>query len=342
MKPSSPIRLVCRASCMKQRGFTLVELMVSITLGMLIVAALLALYLNITRTNNEMAKANLQIENGRFAIQLLQSDLVHAGFWGEARPPVPTAVPANPCLAPSAWDAAYKANMLAFPVLGYDSASVPSTCGTVTGAQDNSDVVVVRHANTCTSGSAGCDGGADTGPHIQVSSCNMTPPEPGYVIHSSTFPLHKKDCTTIEDIRRKVVSSIYFVSDNTLMRSSLVNGTYQAAQPLIEGIEAMRIEYGIDNLGKNGAAVSVTNPGDGSPDTYVSCAPCTLDELRNVVSVKIHVLARNLQATLGHTDSKIYQLGNTDAIGPFDDGVKRHVFSTTVRLVNPSSRREAP
>lgn len=331
MNPTSLLHRAHRADRMTQRGFTLVELMVSITLGMLVVAALLALYLNVSRTNNEMAKSNRQIENGRFAIQLLQNDLIHAGFWGEARPPIATAVP-DPCLAVSSWGSAHKANMLAIPVQGYNSATVPASCTTVTGAQENSNVVVVRHANTCTAGSAGCEGGTDTGPHIQVSSCNMTPPEAPYVIDVSTFPLHKKNCTTVEDARRKVVSNIYFVSDNTLMRSALVNGVYQAAQPLIEGIEAMRIEYGVDN-----SAVR-----DGSPDAYVTCAPCTQAQLVDVVAVKIHVLARNLETTPGYTDSKTYQLGGTEEIGPFDDGVKRHVFSTTVRLVNPSARREVP
>lgn len=331
MNPTSLLFRARRENGIKQRGFTLVELMVSITLGMLVVAALIALYINISRTNNEMAKSNRQIENGRFAIQLLQNDLVHAGFWGEARPTAPTAIP-DPCLAVASWGTAYKANMLAIPVLGYDNTTVPASCAAVTGAQDNSDVVVVRHANTCTAGSAGCDGGADTGPHIQVSSCNMTPPEPAYVVDSSTFPLHKKDCTTVENARRKVVSNIYFVSGNTLMRSALVNGVYQDAQPLIEGIEAMRIEYGLDN-----SAVR-----DGSPDEYVQCAPCTQADLVDIVAVKIHVLARNLEATAGYTDSKTYQLGDTAEIGPFDDGFKRHVFSTTVRLVNPSARREVP
>ncbi|MFO7704024.1 MAG: PilW family protein [Halopseudomonas sp.] len=255
--------LLLQARSATQRGFTLVELMVSITIGMLIVAALLALFVNVSRTNNEMAKANRQIENGRFAIQLLQNDLAHAGFWGNARPPVPTAVPDDPCLAPGSWDAAYRGNLLAFPVLGYDHATVPGSCTTVSGAQTNSDVVVVRHANTCTAGSTGCDGGSDTGPHIQVSGCtNASLPEPAYVIDASTFPLRERDCSTIA-ARRKVVSNIYFVAGNTLMRSSLVNGAYQAAQPLIEGIEAMRIEYGVDN------------DGDGSPEPYTAPACCT-------------------------------------------------------------------
>jgi type IV pilus assembly protein PilW len=63
--------------------------------------------------------------------------------------------------------------------------------------------------------------------------------------------------------------------------------------------------------------------------------------LANVVAVKLHLLARNLEATPGYTDSKSYQLSGPP-IAAANDGFKRHVFSTTVRLVNPSARREAP
>jgi len=332
MTPTLSVRPGVSATRHPQRGFSLIELMIALTIGMLIMAALGALLLSITRNNSELAKANAQIENGRFAIQLLQSDLVHAGFWGELRPGVPAAIP-DPCLAVASWDAAYKANMLGVPVTGYSSSTVPGTCTTVTGAQTNSDVLVVRHANTCVTGS-GCEGDTtanpDDGPHIQVSRCTTSaPPEAAYVIDPTTSPLKNKDCTTTAD-RRKVVSNIYFVSGNTLMRSALVDGVY-ATQPLIDGIEALRFEYGIDSTG------------DGSPDgSYLSAPPTTLADLRNIVAVKVHVLARNLEATPGYKDTKAYQLGNAATISAANDGFKRHVFSTTVRLVNPSGRREVP
>lgn len=314
-----------------QRGLSLIELMIALAIGMLIMAALGALLLSITRNNSELAKANAQIENGRFAIQLLQNDLVHAGFWGELRPEAPAGIP-DPCLAIASWDAAYKANMLGVAVLGYSSSTIPSACTTVTGAQTNSDVLVVRHANTCTAGSTGCDGGTGD-QYLQVSRCTTSaPPEAAYMIGigSGTFSLRNKDCSTTAS-RRKIVSNIYFVKGNTLMRSSLVNGVYQdPAQPLIDGIEALRFEYGIDSTG------------DGSPDSYLPGPPTTLANLRNIVAVKVHVLARNLEATPGYTDSKSYQMGNTTAISAANDGFKRHVFSTTVRLVNPSGRREVP
>ena len=82
--------------------------MIALALGMLIMAAALAVYININSANSELAKVNSQIESGRFAMQLLENDVVHAGFWGTYVPEfddltftgtpgdAPTAVP-DPC-----------------------------------------------------------------------------------------------------------------------------------------------------------------------------------------------------------------------------------------------------
>jgi type IV pilus assembly protein PilW len=63
--------------------------------------------------------------------------------------------------------------------------------------------------------------------------------------------------------------------------------------------------------------------------------------LTNVAAVKLYVLTRANLATPGYTDTKTYTLGST-TLGPFSDSFKRHVFSTTVRLINVSGRRETP
>lgn len=332
MNPTPSARHAAAQRC--QRGFSLVEMMIAVTIGMLIMAALTALYINITRNNSELAKINSQIENGRFALQLLESDIIHAGYWGELSPAAATAIPANPCLASASWDATYKANMLGIPVMGFSSATVPATCAT--GALAAGDVLIVRHANTCTAGSANCDGAADTGPHIQVSNCTTTneATTTPYVIGSGSLTLHEKDCST-SAARRKVVTNIYYLATSsslpTLMRVSMIDGVYQTAQPLIEGIESLRFEYGIDSTG------------DGSPDTYLTTPPTTLAQLGNIVAVKVHVLARSLEKSPGYVDNKAYKLGSSTYTVPTADvGYKRHVFSTTIRLVNPSGRREVP
>lgn len=350
------------------QGLSLIELMISIALGMVIVGALLALFLSVTRTNNEMAKMNRQIENGRFAIQLLQNDLVHAGFWGDFIPQfedrsvavpgdVPKAIP-DPCKDPADWNADDRNNLIGIP-----AQADAGGCGVVTRQALGTDVLVVRHAEP-TVGSAVCDAGDVC---FQVSQCGLeitaTPPQK-YVLGTTGHTLHKKDCEgtgspavmpikagSATALMRKFISNIYYVRDDfTLMRSEFANGAHLAAQPLIDGIQGFRVEYGIDNVGKNGAAVRYTgavNRGDGVPDTYVSCAPCTFDQLTNIVTVRIYVLARSAEATTGYTDTKTYALGNTPAMvpfvmGPFNDGFKRHVFTTTIRIVNPAGRRETP
>jgi type IV pilus assembly protein PilW len=89
-----------------------------------------------------------------------------------------------------------------------------------------------------------------------------------------------------------------------------------------------------------------TNRGDGIPDgDFVRCdtaTPCGTDELANVTAVRIYVLARSREPTQGYTDTKRYSLGAGTTLGPYGDGFKRHVYTTTVRLPNISGRRERP
>lgn len=386
------------ATCQAQCGFSLIELMVAITIGLLIMAALIALYLNITRTNNEMAKSNSQIENGRFAMQILQSDIVHAGFWGEYGPQfddlttttvpadAPTAVP-DPCLLYNAanWNGAYKSNLLGISVQAYDAA--PSGCTVVSNKKANTDVLVLRHAETCVPGVGNCEADTAGKLYFQASLCELENATP-YKLDTTGFTLHKRDCVgtgsppalpvtagTIAD-KRKFISHIYYIRDYavtagdgipTLMRSQFdLSGTtlaHQAAVPLIEGIEGFSVEFGIDSLSDSGAVVnygqaivwadatnkiSPTNRGDGIPDgTFIHCTtaiPCTFDKLTNVVALKLYILARARETTAGYTDTKTYALGST-TLGPFTGDqakYKRHVFSTTVRLVNIAGRRETP
>ncbi len=109
MNPRPPVLAPSLSLPGGRSGFTLVELMIAIAIGLVMLVALLTLFINTSRSNSEMAKTNSLIDNGRFAMQLLESDIVHAGFWGTYLPPfddlnatpatsdIPSAVP-DPCL----------------------------------------------------------------------------------------------------------------------------------------------------------------------------------------------------------------------------------------------------
>src|SRR4051794_20981310 len=70
----------------RQRGLSLVELMVAVAISLVILVALVTVFANPSRNNAELAGTSSQIENGRFAMQLLESELAHAGFWSSHVP----------------------------------------------------------------------------------------------------------------------------------------------------------------------------------------------------------------------------------------------------------------
>lgn len=165
----------------RQIGFSLVELMISLTIGLIILVALGAMLVNVSNANNEMSKANSQIENGRYAIQLLENDVVHAGLWGAFVPQfddlnwpyapndTPLAIP-DPCLAYStvAWDFNYVDSVVGISLHSGDTA--PGTCA-LASKKASTDVLVVRHAATCLPGEAGCEADVAGKLYFQSSQC---------------------------------------------------------------------------------------------------------------------------------------------------------------------------
>jgi type IV pilus assembly protein PilW len=64
----------------KNRGFTLVELLISITISLAAIAAASSAYLNTKQTNRIQAIQSRVLEDGRFAIAMLQRTVQQAGF----------------------------------------------------------------------------------------------------------------------------------------------------------------------------------------------------------------------------------------------------------------------
>ena len=65
----------------------------------------------------------------------------------------------------------------------------------------------------------------------------------------------------------------------------------------------------------------------------------TMTQWQNVMSLRIHLLARNVDQTAGYADPKVYVLGPV-SYTPTQTGFRRHAYSEVVRLDNPAGRRE--
>jgi type IV pilus assembly protein PilW len=341
-----------------QRGFTLAELMIAITIGLLIMAGMTTMFVQNSRTQAELEKSNRQIENGRFAMQLLSADLANAGFYGEFDP----TVLASPATLPQPCSLVLADLKAALPlhVQGYDNAPDASLDCIGTDVRAGTDILVVRHSATCVAGIGSCDAISAGGPFFQASLCNNAS-ELGsgsaadfynLAVDSAGLSRHQRNCTDPAVIRR-YLTYIYFVANNdnagdaipTLKRAELSVGSGGVLAwhivPLVEGIDNLQIEYGVDNAG--GAVDGHADSYNADPATGCGTPACPIDDWRKVVAVKLNLLARNIEPTSGYADAKSYQLGrkadgSVNTVAASGDRFKRHVFQATVVLPNPAGR----
>lgn len=328
-----------------QRGFTLIEMMVSIGIGLVILLGLTVLFSNNTRNHGELDKTNRQLESARFALDTLANDLRHAGFYGEFNPNdlMPTfTTPDDACVTDPAalgWDTSSVAVSLPAAIRGVPS-GVGLSC--LSNRLAGTEAVTVRHVTTgdelpIASVAAG-------NLYVQVSRCSSDVLQIAAGSTSASFPLRNIGCTAAVDaVRRYSVRTYYVASCNdctandgipTLKRVELVNGELRTTA-LAEGIENLQFEYGVDT--------SATP--DGRPKEFITASQMTGTPVarvwHNVVATRVHLLSRNTEPTAGYSDPRTYQLGqvtvvpgSSAATAPY----KRTLMTETVRMFNTGDR----
>ena len=373
----------------RQAGLSMIELMIAITIGLLILAGLATVFANSSNTQHELRRTAQQIENGRYAVDMLTQDLQLAGYWGQFRKFVTPAGLPDPCSV----DTAVMADAIGLPVQGAAApdkdtrATPPGSCGGVltnANLSPGSDILVVRraHTNVVTGGTAVAGeryiqaNASEVAVQVGVAggaSCTLNAANVATTIfRRCSVPANIDVCTPCATAPaafvRKYEVHIYFVApcnvpagggsnctgaadDNgrpipTLKRLELNAGAFTIL-PIAEGVEYLRVSYGVDD---NPAVVNTETEltGDGSPDRYVH-AP-NVAEFGNAVTARVDLLVRNPEPSPGYADPKTYQLGVADGstntvgftIAPTATQYRRHAYSTEVRLVNLSGRKEIP
>lgn len=350
-------------------GFSMVELLVALAIGLLLLAGLSLIFLNSSEASRELQKTAQQIENGRYAIDILSRDVHHAGFYGHLHEMPALAGAPDPCETANA-GALFSA--LAAGIQGYaapDLVTVPdvtaSTCDDkgflpASNLLPGSDVLVIRRADTqpllpadtavvneVYIQSTGTQGEVQFGNGAVVGN-NKANGAPSIIF--------LKDGVTRAPIRKLRVH-VYFVAPcsfgsgangvcaagddtiPTLKRLELVSqggATAMRLVPMVEGIEYLKVEHGVDNLPAL-VAPATGYVGDASVDAYT----LTPADWSMVISAKVYALARNTERTPHHVDDKTYALGTT-AVPAANDNFRRHVYAAAVRATNIAGRREIP
>lgn len=346
-----------------QGGFGVVELMISVVLGLLVVALTSSAFVQNKMTYLQNERFARMQESGRAALDLLTSDLAMAGFWGDGMGDAPTAGGTINLSSDCGTGWALKTTQPVEYFKAGSTSSVPSAdfpcIQSVSGkyiVKAGTNALAVRHAaGTCVSGQK-----MSNGTYVCSDSASSNTSRNGHVYVRSDGLLYLSDGTTAtfpqatqRDWEYQV--HLYYIGVDaqtgipSLRRKTLTqNSGVPAVEDdsggeIAEGVEYFHIQFGIDQTNPLGLSP------DGVPDCYVSVpppakcpdAPSGLD-LGQAISARIYVLVRSLESDAFLVpDDKTYLLGNVNvndllAAGKgFNDRFERRVYSTTVQLRNP-------
>lgn len=332
------------------RGFTLVELMVAMVLGLMLTAAVASLFIANQRNyrrNNLVAEMQ---DNARFAIQALADDLAMAGFLGgiqqpgqvevlDASMPAVLAGDCGPGLdGMGGW--AFDTNALGF-VNDATGASVTATFGCLSTGNlvDGNDVLAVHFASAFAGGRN--DNGSS--PSLQANTfylrSNRTT---GQLFYSGSGAVDAANAQSPLWYYR-YTSHLYFVSPwnecepgddsepvPTLCRARIDHGDARPdveLEPVAEGVEKLEIVFGIDT------------DGDGVANLYRR-AP-NKAQLARAVTARITLLMRSVKPDDSYRNQKTYDLVLYDASTGYtpNDHHYRRVLQTTVILRNAAAGR---
>jgi len=321
----------------RARGVTLVELLLSMTLAMLLVASVLQVYRigkSVLRWQIEVARME---ESGRHALGLLVRELRMAGFFAReampALPPSTAAAPACGDLQGWALDLHTPLDLLndftggaARFTSGARLACLPES-GLVTGA----DALVIKRSAALPSWTAGREPDlrplrgarwylvtAAAGPSALAfvdaaghSSRTMDKESTWWELYSHVFYLRNYSRTPGDGIP-------------TLCDERL--GSTMRSVCLVEGVESLQIEFAVDADGDGAAETLLRAPGPG--------------QLAAATAAHVHVLTRSLNPVHRLPRAQSLQLGAT-AIDLSADRYLRRVFSATVSLHNIRAQANA-
>lgn len=338
----------------RQRGFSLVEIMIAVTLSLIVLAGVLAVMYSSKVTYNENERVGRLQESGRAALEFMLRDLRGSGFPGCAQPIAGLFQLNNTLTSPTAllWN-------FAQPVYGHEytgAAWVPAiNAAILPSAAANNDIVVVRTVPAGAPAMRVSSAVAPTAASITVQK------EEGDMLQAGV-PLVISDCGNASvfvpsaftaDATDKVGTITRVAGAGTPSNASLdLGATYGpgarvaplttviyyiraassgtgnslwrvrsnlAPEELVPGVQAMQVLYGVANAGQMQIA------------SYVTANNVT--DWSRVISVNFALLMRSAEPNSPTLDNKVYSLLGVNH-GAYNDRYQRALFTTTVTLRN--------
>lgn len=336
------------SSLHRQQGLSLVELMIAVTLGLIVLTAILAVFSQNSRSFRQTETVARMQDSARFALDSLARDLSMAGYYGgmygAASIAGLTAAPANDCGAadsstspatPWAFRLGRRVEFrnqgsttpvaTAFPCLG--TATTPVAADT--------DIVAIRRV----AGQATAELASGSTAQLRAGQFYLkTNGTVGSLIHNGSSGNYALASSTDQPLQApvsfwKYLPRVYFIRSYAdtpgdgipaLCRMELqqVANATMAVECLADGVENLQIEWGLD--ADNDCVV----------DTYTS-SPGADALAQTAITARLWLLVRSTDPDGGYTDDKHFDFGDYRRAAAQADAFHRRVYSTTVQLRNP-------
>jgi type IV pilus assembly protein PilW len=355
-----------------QYGFTLIELMIAMLLGLFIVGGAAGIFVYGSRSYRQDERTSRVMDAARFSVAQLMHEVEMTGFYTPMHEP--TNVVLNPNL--SALDAGDDCGRVgtawAWDIGAQDATLVPAPTGLHIEILDNAtnstatatfrcfasgeiqagtDVIAIKRVAGSPTPAANREVG-----HVYLRTNGRNGAL--YLVTSgddpdtpSAEPIVPSDATinisgTTQDY--EYLPRIYYVRNHlttsgdgipTLCRKIL---THSSGDPRFEsecfagGVETMQVELGVDT------------DNDSAPNLFVIGQP-TAAQVRNATALKVTLLARAETGEAWYSNAKTYDLSNAAAVGSVTlgtpgrytpaDNLYRKLIGTTVLLRNPATLR---
>jgi type IV pilus assembly protein PilW len=315
-----------------QSGFTLIEMMISITIGLGILAGLVG----VLATNSSNSKTNDRtaelLTNGRYALNSIRQELRQAGFrgytWAEPRAPGALGLVAgdNECLEAGAAQGAFVSN-LRQGIWGSNNANpFAATCIPAASYVANTDVLVVRRldpvpvpAASLVANTLYFQSSYEVG---QLFRSNVTPAVP---------PTFTGAPTPLASFAERIF--VYYISPFTvagepqpvpaLWRVALLANGSMTRELVASGIERMQLQYGRLTTALD------TQYTDTVAGTSFNAGATDWDDVN---AVRIWLLARNAVGEPGYVNTTTYVMGDQDIT--VNDNFRRQLFTSVIQLRN--------
>lgn len=315
---------------LRQSGLTLVEIMITMLIGLFLMLGTVTVYLQ-SRSSYRVSdgQARLQ-ENVRFALDLIDPDVRLAQFWGRNNEPGLVNVPGGIAVTCGGIDVSALALNFVQPVTAVDdtigyNAVIP--CPANTAARADSDALIVRHVSAQQT--------PPTAGTLQVHSDLSL----GQLFNDGAIPPGFGPNAQTHDL----VVNVYYVDNGSNLDPnlpSLRRWTLDAAGNLVEqeiltGVENLQVQFGVDTNGLG----SVTRYVDPNDPVITPGAPGFLPNAE-VLAVRLWMLMRTEEQETGFVDAGPYLAPDADlgAINPggaaYPAGTRRQQVTKTIFLRN--------